>query len=47
MSILHFLNDFSMIAPFLIKSVVLFVLIGLSSIIVNKLTFHEPEDDEE
>ena len=41
------INDFSMIAPFLIKSTVLFILIGLSSVIVNKITFHEPEDDEE
>lgn len=41
------INDFSFIAPFLIKSIVLFVLIGASSIVVNKISWSAPEDDEE
>lgn len=41
------INDFSLIGPFLIKSIILFVLIGLSSIVVNKISFTVPEDDEE
>ena len=40
------INDFSFLAPFLIKSIVLFVAIGLCSIIVNKISFTVPEDDE-
>lgn len=41
------INDFSFLAPFLIKSVILFCIIGLSSIVVNKISFKVPEDDEE
>ncbi len=41
------INDFSFLAPFLIKSVILFVIIGLSSVVVNKISFTVPEDNEE
>ncbi len=41
------INDFSFLAPFLVKSIVLFVVIGLSSIVVNKISWTVPEDDEE
>lgn len=41
------INNFSFIGPFLIKSIILFVVIGLSSIVVNKISWTVPEDDEE
>lgn len=41
------INDFSFLAPFLVKSVILFCLIGLSSVVVNKISCKFPEDDEE
>lgn len=46
MAILHWLNDFSMLGPFLLKSIILIALIALSSLIVNKVTFSEPLDNE-
>lgn len=41
------INDFSFLAPYLIKCVILFCIIGLSSVVVNKISFTVPEDDEE
>lgn len=40
------INDFSFLGPYLIKSIILFCLIGLSSLVVNKISFTVPEDDE-
>ena len=40
------INDLSFVEPYLIKTCLIFILIGAASIIPNKLTFHEPEDDE-
>ncbi len=38
--------DCFMLAPFLIKGIALSIIIGLSSFVVEKFTYHEPEDDE-
>ena len=43
---MEIINDFSFLAPYMIKSVILFLVIGLSSIVVNKTSFSVPEDDE-
>ena len=43
---MEIINDFSFLAPYMIKSVILFLVIGLSSIVVNKISFSVPEDDE-
>ena len=37
---MEIINDFSFLAPYMIKSVILF------SIVVNKTSFSVPEDDE-
>ena len=43
---MEIINDFSFLAPYMIKSVILFLVIGLSSIVVNKISFSVQEDDE-
>ena len=43
----NFFIDWSLLAPLMLKGIVFFFLLALVGFGISKLTYHEPEDDEE